>query len=46
MFSTGRVAEFDSPSKLLEREDSFFSKLIREYSMRSKSFSSLANQYI
>ncbi|KAK4793176.1 hypothetical protein SAY86_023611 [Trapa natans] len=46
VLSDGRVAEFDSPSRLLEREDSFFSKLIKEYSMRSKNFSSLANQYI
>lgn len=37
---TGRVAEFDTPAKLLEREDSFFSKLIKEYSMRSKTFNS------
>lgn len=43
VLSDGRVAEFDSPRKLLEREDSFFSKLIKEYSMRSKSFNSLAN---
>ncbi|XP_031112556.1 putative ABC transporter C family member 15 [Ipomoea triloba] len=37
VLSDGRVAEFDSPTKLLEREDSFFSKLIKEYSIRSKS---------
>ncbi|VFQ75835.1 unnamed protein product [Cuscuta campestris] len=36
VLSEGRVAEFDSPAKLLEREDSFFSKLIKEYSVRSK----------
>ena len=41
---TGKIAEFDAPSKLLEREDSFFSKLIREYSRRSHSFNSLATQ--
>nr|CAD1845002.1 unnamed protein product [Ananas comosus var. bracteatus] len=35
----GRVLEYDSPSKLLEREDSAFSKLIKEYSMRSRGFS-------
>ncbi|XP_022717852.1 putative ABC transporter C family member 15 [Durio zibethinus] len=43
VLSDGRVAEFDKPAKLLERKDSFFSKLIREYSMRSKTFNSLAN---
>ncbi|KAF5731576.1 Multidrug resistance protein ABC transporter family [Tripterygium wilfordii] len=36
----GRIAEYDTPAKLLEREDSFFSKLIKEYSMRSKGFNS------
>ncbi|KAI3843236.1 hypothetical protein MKW98_021781 [Papaver atlanticum] len=36
VLSEGRVAEYDPPAKLLEREDSFFSKLIKEYSMRSK----------
>ncbi|KAA8520374.1 hypothetical protein F0562_014630 [Nyssa sinensis] len=39
---TGRIAEYDTPAKLLESEDSFFSKLIKEYSMRSKSFNCLA----
>lgn len=43
VLSEGRVAEFDTPAKLLDREDSFFSKLIREYSMRSKTFNSLEN---
>ncbi|XP_059651709.1 putative ABC transporter C family member 15 [Cornus florida] len=37
----GRIAEYDTPAKLLEREDSFFSKLIKEYSMRSQNFNSL-----
>ncbi|KAK6234467.1 hypothetical protein QUC31_006873 [Theobroma cacao] len=46
VLSDGRVAEFDTPAKLLEREDSFFSKLIKEYSMRSKSLNSLANLHI
>ncbi|KAI3862972.1 hypothetical protein MKX03_005355 [Papaver bracteatum] len=36
VLSEGRIAEYDIPAKLLEREDSFFSKLIKEYSMRSK----------
>ncbi|XP_054783331.1 putative ABC transporter C family member 15 isoform X1 [Prosopis cineraria] len=44
VLSDGKIAEFDAPSKLLEREDSFFSKLIREYSRRSQSFNSLATQ--
>ncbi|OVA14831.1 ABC transporter [Macleaya cordata] len=43
VLSEGRVVEYDTPSKLLEREDSFFSKLIKEYSLRSKSFNSLSN---
>ncbi|CAI9103406.1 OLC1v1001875C1 [Oldenlandia corymbosa var. corymbosa] len=34
VLSDGRVAEFDTPSKLLERQDSSFSRLIREYSKR------------
>ncbi|GAV90048.1 ABC_tran domain-containing protein/ABC_membrane domain-containing protein, partial [Cephalotus follicularis] len=38
VLSDGRVAEFDTPAKLLEREKSFFSKLVKEYSMRSRSF--------
>ncbi|KAF8379122.1 hypothetical protein HHK36_028551 [Tetracentron sinense] len=43
VLSEGRVAEYDTTAKLLEREDSFFSKLIKEYSMRSQRFNSLAN---
>uniref|UniRef100_A0A1J3EAZ1 ABC-type xenobiotic transporter n=1 Tax=Noccaea caerulescens TaxID=107243 RepID=A0A1J3EAZ1_NOCCA len=43
VLSDGRIAEFDSPAKLLEREDSFFSKLIKEYSMRSTHFTSSNN---
>ncbi|XP_010269959.1 PREDICTED: putative ABC transporter C family member 15 isoform X2 [Nelumbo nucifera] len=43
VLSEGRVVEYDTPAKLLEREDSFFSKLIKEYSLRSQSFNSLAN---
>ncbi|XP_057457925.1 putative ABC transporter C family member 15 [Lotus japonicus] len=46
VLSDGRVAEFDEPSKLLEREDSFFFKLIKEYSSRSHSFNSLATQHV
>ncbi|KAF1002288.1 putative ABC transporter C family member 15 [Apium graveolens] len=42
VLSDGRIAEYDTPARLLEREDSFFSKLIKEYSMSSQSFSSLA----
>ncbi|XP_078163870.1 putative ABC transporter C family member 15 [Carex rostrata] len=38
VLSDGRVLEYDTPSKLLEREDSAFSKLIKEYSIRSKGF--------
>ncbi|KAJ4825851.1 ATP-binding cassette, sub-C (CFTR MRP), member 9 [Turnera subulata] len=40
VLSDGRVAEYDTPTKLLESEDSFFSKLIKEYSVRSQSFNS------
>lgn len=43
VLSDGRVAEFDTPARLLEREESFFSKLIKEYSMRSQSFNNLTN---
>ncbi|XP_030465025.2 putative ABC transporter C family member 15 [Syzygium oleosum] len=43
VLSDGRIAEFDTPKKLLERENSFFSKLLREYSMRSRSFRSIAH---
>ncbi|KAL7258474.1 hypothetical protein ACSBR1_004578 [Camellia fascicularis] len=42
VLSEGRIAEFNTPAKLLEREDSFFSRLIKEYSMRSQGFNSLA----
>ncbi|KAI3900401.1 hypothetical protein MKW92_028247 [Papaver armeniacum] len=35
VLSEGRIAEYDMPAKLLEREDSFFSKLIKEYSIGS-----------
>ncbi|XP_019082507.1 PREDICTED: ABC transporter C family member 9-like [Camelina sativa] len=38
VLSDGRIAEFDSPAKLLQREDSFFSKLIKEYSLSSNHF--------
>ncbi|KAL7125587.1 hypothetical protein ABFS83_14G126500 [Erythranthe nasuta] len=41
VLSDGRIAEYDSPAKLLERENSFFSKLIKEYSMRSRSFNNI-----
>ncbi|XP_062107655.1 putative ABC transporter C family member 15 isoform X2 [Humulus lupulus] len=43
VLSDGRVAEYDTPARLLEREDSFFSKLVKEYSSRSKSFNNLTN---
>lgn len=43
VLSEGKVLEYDSPAKLLEREDSAFSKLIKEYSLRSQSFSCLTN---
>lgn len=39
VLSDGRIAEYDTPAKLLEREDSFFSRLIKEYSKRSHSSS-------
>ncbi|XP_072955852.1 putative ABC transporter C family member 15 [Typha angustifolia] len=37
VLSEGRILEYDSPSRLLEREDSAFSKFIKEYSLRSQS---------
>ncbi|KAL6981420.1 putative ABC transporter C member 15 [Sarracenia purpurea var. burkii] len=42
VLSEGRIAEFDTPAKLLERENSFFSKLTKEYSTRSQNFNSVA----
>ncbi|KAK3016140.1 hypothetical protein RJ639_007451, partial [Escallonia herrerae] len=42
VLSEGRVAEYDKPARPLERGDSLFSKLIKEYSMRSHSFNSFA----
>jgi len=45
-YVTGRIAEYDEPSRLLEREDSFFFKLIKEYSGRSHSFNNLATQHV
>nr|QGP74110.1 ABCC transporter [Sedum alfredii] len=44
VLSDGRIAEYDSPAKLLERDDSFFSKLIKEYSMRSEGCNGKAGQ--
>ncbi|KAI7725406.1 hypothetical protein M8C21_031087, partial [Ambrosia artemisiifolia] len=35
VLSDGKIAEYDTPERLLERENSFFSRLIKEYSMRS-----------
>nr|DAD47553.1 TPA_asm: hypothetical protein HUJ06_017490 [Nelumbo nucifera] len=43
VLSEGRIVEYNTPAKLLEREDSFFSKLIKEYSLRSQDFNSLTN---
>ncbi|WOG81431.1 hypothetical protein DCAR_0100578 [Daucus carota subsp. sativus] len=43
VLSDGKIAEYDTPKRLLEREDSFFSKLIKEYSTSSKSFNSIVN---
>nr|QEY08339.1 ATP-binding cassette sub-family C member 15 [Crocus sativus] len=37
VLSDGRILEYDTPAKLLERENSSFSKLIKEYSLRSQS---------
>ncbi|CAN6460901.1 unnamed protein product [Victoria cruziana] len=41
VLSQGTIVEYDSPAKLLERRDSSFSKMIAEYSLRSKSFNNL-----
>ncbi|EMS60544.1 ABC transporter C family member 9 [Triticum urartu] len=38
VFSEGRIIEYDTPSRLLEDENSEFSRLIKEYSRRSKGF--------
>ncbi|CAI0400520.1 unnamed protein product [Linum tenue] len=35
VLSDGRIAEYDTPRMLLQRRDSFFSNLIKEYSTRS-----------
>ncbi|KAJ0970834.1 hypothetical protein J5N97_018793 [Dioscorea zingiberensis] len=43
VLSEGRVLEYDTPARLLEREDSAFSKLLKEYSVRSQGFSNLTN---
>ncbi|XP_075643519.1 putative ABC transporter C family member 15 isoform X4 [Castanea sativa] len=45
VLSEGIIAEYDTPGKLLERPDSFFSKLIKEYSSRSQGFNNLANTH-
>ncbi|KAF3962205.1 hypothetical protein CMV_013250 [Castanea mollissima] len=45
VLSEGKIAEYDTPGKLLERPDSFFSKLIKEYSSRSQGFNNLANTH-
>uniref|UniRef100_A0A0D9W8R5 ABC transporter domain-containing protein n=1 Tax=Leersia perrieri TaxID=77586 RepID=A0A0D9W8R5_9ORYZ len=36
----GRIVEYDTPAKLLQREDSTFSKLTKEYSQQSQHFKS------
>ncbi|KAL6652783.1 hypothetical protein ACP70R_011708 [Stipagrostis hirtigluma subsp. patula] len=43
VFSEGRIVEYDTPSKLLENKNSEFSRLVNEYSRRSKHFSGGAN---
>ncbi|XP_068651406.1 putative ABC transporter C family member 15 [Aristolochia californica] len=45
VLSEGRVQEFDTPAGLLEREESSFSKLIKEYTLRSQTFNSLSNSH-
>ncbi|CAL5028383.1 unnamed protein product [Urochloa decumbens] len=42
VFSDGRIIEYDTPSRLLENKNSEFSRLIKEYSRRSKGFNSKA----
>eukprot|EP00252_Welwitschia_mirabilis_P008583 TRINITY_DN2052_c0_g1_i9.p1 TRINITY_DN2052_c0_g1~~TRINITY_DN2052_c0_g1_i9.p1 ORF type:complete len:1533 (-),score=241.28 TRINITY_DN2052_c0_g1_i9:1176-5774(-) len=39
LLGEGRILEYDSPSNLLENKNSSFSKLIKEYSMRSTNIS-------
>lgn len=39
VLSDGKVAEFDSPQRLLEEKTSMFMKLVSEYSIRSSSIS-------
>ncbi|XP_020261320.1 putative ABC transporter C family member 15 isoform X1 [Asparagus officinalis] len=36
VLSDGRIIEYDTPAKLLEKEESAFSKLIKEYSLRTQ----------
>lgn len=43
VFSEGRIIEYDTPSRLLENENSEFSRLIKEYSRRSQGFNGTAN---
>ncbi|KAJ0967386.1 hypothetical protein J5N97_024303 [Dioscorea zingiberensis] len=43
VLSDGRVAEFDSPQRLLEDKSSMFLKLVSEYSTRSSSMSDTGN---
>ncbi|XP_043703933.1 putative ABC transporter C family member 15 [Telopea speciosissima] len=38
VLSEGSVVEYDTPAKLLKQAESFFYKLIKEYSLRSRSF--------
>uniref|UniRef100_A0A2P2JCN5 ABC-type xenobiotic transporter n=1 Tax=Rhizophora mucronata TaxID=61149 RepID=A0A2P2JCN5_RHIMU len=42
VLSDGRIAEYDTPARLLERDGSFFSKLVTEFSMRSQGFRQLS----
>ncbi|KAL6885846.1 hypothetical protein ACP4OV_010107 [Aristida adscensionis] len=43
VFSDGRIVEYETPLKLLENEDSEFSRLIKEYSRRSKRLNNSAS---